>query len=215
MKNPRIRDLTNQTFGRWTVEGPVENSRPFKWSVKCQCGSKSEITGDNLTLGKSKSCGCLSVEMARKRATHGHSSGGVTSRTFNIWRAMLQRCKNKNCAAYKDYGGRGIKVCDEWLEFSNFLRDMGEVPENLQIDRRDNGLGYFKENCHWVTPKQNSMNRRSNHRYEFQGSSLTIAEISALIGISVATLESRFRYGWSHEAAFKTSVGSRRRSGKG
>ncbi len=209
MKNPRIRDLTNQSFGRWTVEGPAENSRPFKWTVRCQCGSKSEITGDNLTLGKSKSCGCLSVEMLKARATHGHSRRGVRSRTFNVWRAMLQRCKNQNCAAYKDYGGRGIKVCEEWLDFSNFLHDMGEAPGNLQIDRQDNDLGYFKGNCRWVTPQQNSMNRRSNRKYEFQGSLLTITEVSVLTGILVGTLESRIRYGWTLEAAFSTSVRSR------
>lgn len=81
--------------------------------------------------------------------------------TWIIWMGIKARCLNPNNAAYKNYGGRGITICDKWLSFNNFYKDMGDRPAGMQIDRINNNLGYYKENCRWVSPKQNSANRRA------------------------------------------------------
>lgn len=93
---------------------------------------------------------------------HGHRGhgSGVRTPTYNTWRAMIYRCTQKSHIAYKNYGGRGIKVCDEWRKFSNFLRDMGERPQNKTLDRIDPNGNYEPSNCRWATPKQQARNKR-------------------------------------------------------
>jgi hypothetical protein len=90
---------------------------------------------------------------------HGHAKKGKLTRTYSAWASMLQRCNNPNHTGYKNYGGRGISVCTEWSMFTNFLADMGECPPHMEIDRIDNNLGYNKENCRWIAPRENRLNR--------------------------------------------------------
>lgn len=110
------------------------------WICRCNCGNIKTIRGSHLRSGKIQSCGCLRRTV---RITHGMTN----TRTYEAWSHMKQRCNNQNDKKYKDYGGRGIKVCDRWLKFENFLADMGMIPVGLTLERKDNELGYFKENC--------------------------------------------------------------------
>src|SRR6187549_3886221 len=93
---------------------------------------------------------------------HGHASKGTITPTYSSWKAMIQRCSNPNNTAWERYGARGIKVCERWMIYENFLADMGEKPAGLSLDRKDNSKGYFKENCKWATPKEQQSNRRGN-----------------------------------------------------
>ena len=152
-------------FSRWTVLNKTEmRGNYLHHECRCECGTVKFIRKYDLLNGHNKSCGCLSLELTRKRClTHGHTIGGVSGRptkVYSVWISMVARCSNPNLKDYKDYGGRGITVCERWLKFENFLEDMGEPPPGLSIDRLDNDAGYSKGNCAWRTLGQQAKNKR-------------------------------------------------------
>lgn len=119
-----------------------------------------------------------------------------------IWRGMIQRCHNPNAKDYPNYGARGISVCDRWrYEFGAFLSDMGPRPAGHSIDRLDNNLGYFKENCAWRTCQDQARNKRSNRLVEYRGERLPVVAWAARFGLSRALLRYRLSSGWSVEDA--------------
>ena len=122
---------------------------------------------------------------------------------YSIWRNMIQRCTNPKIKNYSLYGGRGITVCNEWLKFENFIKDMGDKPSNFTLDRIDNNSGYSKENCRWATRSEQSNNKRNNHRYEWSGLFLTLSEWSKKLSIKRSTLAQRiYVYKWSLDKTF-------------
>ena len=168
MGNP-VRDLTGKRFGRLTARWPAGlRGRRVYWLASCQCGILIVVRGTHLTQGQARSCGCLLRETARNliatkhpRLRHGHAKKGRVTREFRTWDAMRQRCLNPNDQKYKDYGGRGIKICKRWLDsFENFLADMGPKPKGKSIDRRDNDGDYTPKNCRWATPLEQRQNQR-------------------------------------------------------
>lgn len=151
----RRKDLTGQKIHFLTAIQPVgKYKNHLVWLCKCDCGNETKVSSPNFR--RTKSCGCLG-----KPHFHAHSANGKASPTYVSWRAMLARCKDdpKN-RYYKDYASRGIKVCERWLDFRNFLEDVGVRPEGKTLDRIDNDKGYFKENCRWSTHKEQIANKR-------------------------------------------------------
>lgn len=136
---------------------------------------------------------------------------GRPTPTYTAWGNMRSRCSNPKHKSYADYGARGISVCDEWAKFEPFLASMGERPPGTQLDRIDNNKGYGPGNCRWATPSENSSNRRSSHRIEFEGVTKTICQWAGERGMNHQTLSMRFKNGWSIEEALTTPV----RSGNG
>lgn len=141
--------------------------------------------------------------------------GKANTPTYRSWDAMVQRCTNSNHPSYTQYGGSGITVADEWLEFDRFLEDMGERPcPSYTLDRKDNSKGYSRDNCQWVSKKHQGRNRRSNRIIEYQGERRCLAEWAEINGISDGTLWSRLDHGWDIGEALTTPVHSRRPSGE-
>ena len=166
-------DMVGVKYGRLTATAQIERRNSRKYVLcKCDCGVEKYIYYYSLTSGVTKSCGCLQAELTIKR---NYKHGFTGDNFFWIWSSMLGRCKNKNNKAYKNYGARGIVVCDEWQTFINFKEDMYESyithieifgKKNTSIERTNNNEGYSKENCMWATNKEQASNTRKNKLYK-------------------------------------------------
>jgi hypothetical protein len=129
------------------------------------------------------------------KKTHGHTRGGHTP-TYVAWLNMRRRCDNPNALGYESYGAGTLTVCARWLKFENFLADMGERPERLSLDRKDNDLGYSPENCRWATTKEQLANRRVTIWIEIDGDRRTLSDWCRHFGIKYFTALYRIRNGW-------------------
>lgn len=173
------------------------------------CGAVFLVTLPMLDRGRgrycSRSCGAKSNSFK-----HGHTTHKSQSKTYVSWVAMLSRCQNERSEKYQSYGAAGITVCEEWQDFANFLRDMGERPAGTTIDRINGSLGYQKGNCRWATPSQQSSNIKTNVWLDFMGESITIADLAKRLGISKTTLDYRIKAGWpENELGKKPKYSSR------
>ena len=154
-------DLVGKRFGKLIVlafSGMTEKHES-RWVCQCDCGAVAVKDGAKLKRGSLKSCGCLIYESVGGPVKHGMAKTGI----YKQWHAMKSRCLNKNHKAYPYYGGRGITVCDRWLMFENFYADMGDCPDGMSIERKNNDLGYSLDNCKWATTQEQSRNKRPRH----------------------------------------------------
>ena len=195
-----------ETFGRWTVVGGVERKgRELYFLSRCVCGVEKQISKANPLSGRSKSCGCLSVELIKQRCT---THGQTRSALYAVWNMMKQRCTNPNNIQFSDYGGRGITVDPDWMKFENFYADMGDAPfPGASIERKDTNKGYSKANCVWADRQTQNSNTRKSVRFWVRGEELSIRELAEKYNINVQTLRSRlYIYGMSAEEAVTTPV---------
>lgn len=211
----KYNDISNEQFGYWTVleyAGSNEKKEAM-WKCRCKCGTIRIIPGKNLRTKRSRSCGCMQREVAREsriqsnkeRAKHGYRK----TRLYNIWSGMKQRCLNPNDPGYKDYGSRGITICDEWKEFPKF-KDWAlnnGYADNLSIDRIEVDKGYSPDNCRWATPKTQNNNKRNNVMIEYKGKCQTVQQWSDETGIPYATILKRFRKNLPTEKIFEKKKG--------
>lgn len=201
-KRPKYIDLTGQRFGKLVVVKEVERNkyRHIQWLCQCDCGNTTISTTSNLRTGSHKSCGCIQQGYYTKN-----------KRLYGVWCGMLSRCRNPNSKSYKDYGARGISVCDEWRVFKNFLDwsissgyDENAPFGEYTIDRIDTDGDYCPENCRWVSYKQQARNNRHNHLVTIDGETMPLVAAAEKYSISINTVKMRIRRGWSDVDAITT-----------
>lgn len=207
MASPTFKNLTGQFFGRLEVKERAEaNTRSGKaqWICLCKCGRTCVVIGDNLRTGHTISCGCFRDEAHK-------SHGKARTRVYHIWQGMKHRCQNPNFKHFRNYGGKGVKVCERWMSFESFYADMGEPPTNKHtIERRNSNGDYEPENCVWATRKEQARNLSFNRIITFAGRSVPMFQWAEEFGLNPATLRYRFNNGWTVEEAITTPVLRRR-----
>lgn len=207
-----MKDIIGETFGRLIVLEKARKNNRNGFLCKCLCGNITFASGHQLRSGAKKSCGCLQREVGKINFTkHGESN----SRLYEVWVGMKKRCYNSNSPAYKNYGGRGITVCDEWKDnytaFRDFMLGLGyddSLPFRSQTLERINVNGnYEPNNCKLVSMKEQNVNRRNNHYVTYKGETKTITEIANEHGLEVENLLNRINYfGYTIEEAVEKPV---------
>lgn len=192
----------NNTFGAqvnsWTRLGPVFwIGRDERAVYKCKCGRIQVQYVRNIEAGKSTRCRKCSIGPIRHGKSH--------TRVHNIWCGILTRCDNPNFKFFHNYGGRGITICDRWRVFEKFYEDMGDPPPGFSIERIDCDGNYCPENCIWVHPKKQYLNKRKTRRFSYKGKMLTTNEISELTGVKSKLIYERICHrDWDVERAAET-----------
>lgn len=202
-----------QKIGRLQIinTAPKKSGKP-QWECSCDCGNIKMASTSFLLHSKMPSCGCYTSEIKSKNSIiHGHNTDqNGKSPEYRIWDAMIQRCTNPNCASYLDYGGRGIRVCARWMLFQNFIADMGNRPTKRHSLERNNNDGFYeKTNCRWATRIEQQYNRRNTIKVEYNGSMLTLLEISEKLNIPLKKVRFHLREkGHSVEHMINAKIGN-------
>jgi hypothetical protein len=197
-----MKDLTGQIFRMLTVLSlhgtrnyPGGGSRRL-WLCQCECGVETIVAGNNLTSGHTTSCG----SKKHQENYHGLTNTGI----YHVWENMIARCTKPQHPSWKDYGGRGITVCERWMDFAAFHEDMVEgYQSGLEIDRENNNAGYTKENCRWVTRLENILNRRNTRHLTISGVTMAAKQWSRKTGVCYSKLLWRLNRGWPNEMAIQ------------
>jgi len=202
-------DLVGRTFGKWTVisVSDIYKNGQYRWNCKCECGNEGIVFSSNLIRNISTSCGCYGRQIiGKKTITHGQAH---KTRIYDIWTGIRKRCTNPNCKAYKDYGGRGIKICGRWQKFENFYEDMKEgYADDLSLDRFPDINGdYSPQNCRWANSKEQNNNKRNSRFIELDGEILTITQWASLSGVHHTTIGARLKSAWPIKKAIFTPTG--------
>ena len=210
----RYEDLTGKTFNYLTViELKEKNKKGTRWLCKCNCGNRVIVLASHLKDGHTKSCGCFRKNKSKEEhPTYKH--GKRHSRIYSTWVNMKTRCYNKNVKAYKNYGERGIIICDDWIDkengFINFYNwaIKNGYKDDLTIERINVNGNYEPNNCKWVTYKEQNNNRRSNMYIKYKNEKHTLQEWSEILPIKISSNLLRYRIvkGWGVEKSFNTPV---------
>jgi hypothetical protein len=187
-------NLEGKKFGGLTAVEPAgdDGYGHARWLFECECGKKKAANVYRVVSGKTASCGCKRVDVTRSRMLrHGHAHRAGMSKTYTTWAGMVARCLTPSATGYAQYGGAGVTVCSQWLDFETFLADMGEAPAGMTIDRIRNEKGYEPGNCRWATRQEQNENRRSVRVVEFNGESMNLTQWARKLGLSKAAMYER------------------------
>lgn len=194
-------DLSGRKYGLLTVLSlfgvkKMPSGSRRMWLCRCECGAETSVAGNNLTTGHTTSCG------SKNHQSNYH--GMTNTPIYHVWENMIARCTNESHPSWKDYGGRGITVCKEWMDFTVFHNDMREnYRHGLTIDREDNNAGYSKENCRWITATEQQLNTRRVRRLTIGGVTMVAKQWSRKTGVCYTTLLHRLNQGCSPEIAVR------------
>lgn len=207
------KDITGMKFNMWTaLERTGKNkSGGYMWRCRCDCGAERIVEGRSVRIGTSKCCGCTRGKNNAWNVKH----GGKKERLYSVWKSMKSRCLNKNDPSYNRYGGRGISICSDWLDYAKFRNwalfsgyDPKSEYRKCTLDRINNDGNYCPENCRWVTQKIQNNNRSSNHYVtNSDGVSRTLSGWAETTGIRKDTLRRRiFVMNWNVDRALTEPV---------
>ena len=195
------KDISGKKYGRLTaVEFDHKEKTNAVWKCRCDCGRILLVDFYKLIYGNTKSCGCLRKEFPNN-LIHGFAREWKRHPLYSIWSSMRDRCNNPKNHAFHNYGGRGIKVCNRWDDFTKFKNDMGKRPRLHSLDRIDNNGNYEPSNCHWANRSQQMANCRINVNVKFRGEIKNLTEWSRITKIPRPCLRARLRRGWNIELA--------------
>lgn len=208
----KLKDLAGQVFSRLTVidRAPNRIKRSgigvVQWNCRCECGKLTIVDSGKLVGKRTKSCGCLNIDTPKLRTGKNNPvfrHGMAKSMEYRSWQCARKRVIDKNNKGYPAYGGRGIKMSDEWIDSpETFLADMGKRPKGTTLERIDNDGHYCAENCRWASQTEQARNRRSTVRFFARGEEKTAAEWSEISGIPWKVIWARIRlWGWDYEKA--------------
>lgn len=185
------------------IKERVKSCKRGVWNLyECRCGEQFIQIRARVKDGSIVSCGC--VHRAKILSGNNNRSHGLSKTpTYATWAGIKDRCRRKNSKNWEDYGGRGVRVCERWDKFENFLQDMGERPPNKSIDRIDNNRGYYPDNCRWATPTEQANNKTTTRWVEFEGNKISMAESSKVYNINYDALKHRLNKGWPIAKALK------------
>jgi hypothetical protein len=196
---PRKIDVVGRVFGRLTVlcDKTVKSGERRRVSCKCECGNVTSVDPRLLLQGDTKSCGCLQKEVVSKIASERISHGMSKTPEYNRWNKMKSRCHNPKDQKYKDYGGRGITICERWAwSFENFYTDMGPLKRvNDSIERLDVDGNYEPSNCVWATPIEQARNKRNHRMVSHNGREMPLSEACELTGVKYQSALYRLNMG--------------------
>lgn len=189
--------------GLTMIGEPFTKEDKKRWALfLCECGNKKEIRIDRVKSGRAQYCGCHSGMGGKGNLKYGI----CYTRLYHAWESMKRRCTNKNSKDYKNYGGRGITICDEWKDpkaFYDWAMTNG-YKENLTIDRIDNNGNYEPSNCRWVTNKVQANNKRNSRLITYEGKTQTLAQWCEDLKIPYKKIHTRLRRGWDVKRAFNS-----------
>jgi len=189
LRTGKWKDIKGMVVGDWVVIHYVGRER---WACRCNsCGGIYLKRGWDFNLSKYKRC--LRCVLSKTLVTHGNTGKSGTTTEYRIWRGMINRCHNPADPGFKNYGGRGIEVCESWHTFENFLKDMGKRPPRLSVERINNNDNYELSNCKWATVMEQGNNRRTNRHAIVLGKPETLANTARIIGYHVITINRIFR----------------------
>lgn len=190
---PRCGDLVGQRFGMWLVTRLLDGKR---WELRCDCGTVSSRSANQLRSGQSQHCGC---QLAARIGAAAVKHGKIHSPEYSAWRSMLERCRLTTSKSYPRYGGRGIRVCERWTEFEAFFADMGEKPSpHHSIDRFPNNDGNYEPgNCRWATASEQARNKRNTILVVQNGVLRPLIDVAEECGLLVCTIQRRMKRGLS------------------
>ena len=206
MRVPKFQDLSGQKFNCLAVIEHAGRNHAGKhiYLCKCDCGKTVILRGEDVKSGNTKSCGCLRRQMTiDKNYKHGYAHTPM----YNVWLGIKERCLNPNNSSYKNYGGRGITICDDWMDYKNFHRDMAPTYKTgLTLERIDNEKGYCEDNCIWADRNVQGNNKRNNHFIRFKGEVGTISQMARKYDLHPSIVQGRLYKGWSVKKALLTPV---------
>lgn len=209
----RIEIYTGQQFGRLTYlgEAGLKNNRRI-CLFACDCGKTTKAGLHDVRNGHTRSCGCYHNEIRSIVClTHGHTANRRSTPEYRAWKAMKARCFDPNNISYKNYGARGVTVCEEWLnDYPSFLKEIGRRPsKNHSVDRINNNGNYEPGNVRWATRKEQRRNSDRIHPVTINGVTKIICDWAAVSGVPEESISSRIRHGWGHERAVFCPVNHR------
>lgn len=207
----------NITGDRYERLVAVERQTNGLWLFRCDCGSEIIRSIGQVRCGNTKSCGCLNRDRIVERNTkHGGTQRGKARHPlYNLWAGMKARCSDPNHIAFKNYGAKGIKVCERWLDFQNFVEGMGPRPSGTSIDRIKTDGDYEPENCRWATRREQQENTSRNRYLEVHGERLTVSQWARKLGVDQRILNRRRALGWSDQDVILKPIGERHASARG